>query len=84
MTAPATPKFRVTRLREGYDMADVDTFLVDIAPWMAARLPNQEAADRIRAARFKPVRLRPGYAMDDVDDHLDGLAMLASQGLPPV
>lgn len=83
MTSPTTPSFRRTRLREGYDIAEVDSFLDELRPWLAGRLPRPDVADRIRNARFAPVRLRLGYDMGDVDDHLAELERLASQGLPP-
>lgn len=82
MNSLPTPQFRLTRFRESYAIAEVDAFLDAIGPWLTGRLPNQEAASRIRDARFSPVRMRAGYVMDDVDDHLGELLKLASQGLP--
>ncbi len=84
MSAPETPTFRLTRFRESYDIAEVDAFLVEIRPWLDARLPNLEVAARIRDVAFTPVRMRPGYDLDQVDDHLDELQKLASQEVPRI
>ena len=83
MTTPA-PTFTRVRLREGYQISDVDDFLLEIRPLLYGRLPNPELADRIVNARFAPVRLRPGYDMMEVDAHLDHLHALASQGHPRI
>ena len=84
MTAAPSPSFTRVRLREGYQIDDVDDFLLGIRPLLDGRLPNDELADRIESARFALVRLRPGYDMDEVDNHLAHLLTLASQGHPRI
>ena len=84
MTTVPTPTFRRVRLREGYQIDQVDDFLLDVRPLLDGRLPNDALADPIESARFSPVRLRPGYDMQEVDDHLEHLLTLASQGHPRI
>ena len=59
--------FTTVRLREGYDMGQVDTFLDDL---VAALEDDRPVDDLIREARFVPVRLREGYDMAEVDELL--------------
>jgi DivIVA domain-containing protein len=84
MTSAASPAFTRVRLREGYQIDEVDDFLVEIRPLLEGGLPNDALADRIESARFSLVRLRPGYDMQEVDDHLEHLLTLASQGHPRI
>ena len=84
MSSTQAPSFTRVRLREGYQIDEVDDFLLEIRPLVEGRLPNDALADRIESARFALVRLRPGYDMDEVDDHLAHLLTLASQGHPRV
>lgn len=60
-------RFAVVRLREGYDIAEVDAFVTRVAAG------NVSSADA-RSARFTPVRVRLGYDMGEVDDYIDGIA----------
>ena len=57
-------RFTPVRLREGYDMNEVDTFLDRLCAMLRAGEP---VAATIAAARFTPVRMREGYDMDEVD-----------------
>ena len=84
MTTLPSPTFSRVRLREGYQIEEVDDFLLEVRPLLEGRLPNDLLADRIDSARFSPVRLRPGYDMQQVDDYLDQLRTLASQGPPRI
>ena len=84
MSSTQTPSFTRVRLREGYQIEEVDDFLLDVRPLLDGPLPNDALADRIESARFSPVRLRPGYDMQEVDDHLEHLLTLASQGHPRI
>ena len=79
MSTPV-PTFSRVRWREGYQVGDVDDFLLEIRPLLDGRLPDPALADRIVNARFRPVRLRAGYDMMQVDAYLDQLHALASQG----
>ncbi|MFL6109298.1 MAG: DivIVA domain-containing protein [Marmoricola sp.] len=58
-------RFTPVRLREGYDMGDVDAFLDRLA--QAAR-DGQAFAPIVEQARFERVRLREGYDIGEVDD----------------
>jgi DivIVA domain-containing protein len=66
----AGPRFPVVRLREGYDMAEVDAFYDNIH--LATR---QQVLDK----QFTTTRLREGYDMEAVDKDLDRQA----DRLPP-
>jgi DivIVA domain-containing protein len=61
-------RFTPVRLREGYDMREVDDFLDELVAAVTAGRPVQPL---VAAARFTPVRLREGYDMRDVDQFLD-------------
>lgn len=74
--------FTLVRLREGYSIADVDTFLAEVTRALRGRLPDPALAQRIQNARFNPVRLRAGYDMGEVDQYLDELHTFALQGHP--
>lgn len=66
----ADARFRPTRLREGYDLREVDELL----DRLSARLGRGEpVADTIRAARLTRGRWREGYLVEDVDRFLSEL-----------
>ncbi|WP_182378022.1 DivIVA domain-containing protein [Nocardioides sp. WS12] len=66
----AEVRFTPVRMREGYDMGEVDVFLDRVVA--VAGEPGAIAA-LVRGARFTPVRLREGYKMAEVDAFLAGL-----------
>lgn len=68
-------RFTPVRLREGYDMGEVDDFLDELVDAVAMGRPLQPLVD---AARFTPVRMREGYVIGDVDAFLEQLAVDAS------
>lgn len=68
-------RFTTVRLREGYEMSDVDNFLDRLA---AAARAGEPLAPLCAAARFTSVRLRPGYDVDEVDAFLTQVG-----GVPP-
>jgi len=70
---PAGPRFTVVRMREGYDIREVDEFLGQVAAALEFDPPLMRAGD-VESQRFRPVRVRSGYDMGEVDDHLDSLA----------
>jgi DivIVA domain-containing protein len=72
MAGPAPCRFTSVRLREGYDRAEVDTFVDRAAHALAAPVPTLAPAD-VRRVTFTPVRLREGYDMAEVDGYLDDL-----------
>jgi DivIVA domain-containing protein len=63
----AGTRFTVVRLREGYDIDEVDAFVDRVASGGATSTEAQRM-------RFTPVRLRQGYDMGQVDEYLDGIA----------
>lgn len=61
-------RFTPVRLREGYEMGEVD----DLLDRLVTALRAGEPVDRlVRAAQFTPVRMREGYDMSEVDRFLD-------------
>ncbi|WP_344771224.1 DivIVA domain-containing protein [Aeromicrobium panaciterrae] len=81
MTHTAIRTFSKVRLREGYDIDEVDAFLAEVERNLLGPLPHAELARRIAHARFTPVRLRQqGYDMGAVDEHLDTLHEWAVTG----
>ncbi|GAA4719717.1 DivIVA domain-containing protein [Nocardioides conyzicola] len=70
-------RFRPVRLREGYDMGEVDQLLDQLT---AALGSGQPVDQLVAAARFTPVRLREGYDMGDVDRFLAGIVEAATGG----
>jgi len=61
-------RFTPVRLREGYDMGEVDQLLDQLAANLAHHQPVRPL---VEAAVFTPVRLREGYDMGEVDDFMD-------------
>ena len=64
-------RFSPVRLREGYDMADVDRLLDEV---IEAAERGEPIAAVVARAHFTPVRMREGYDMDEVDSFLAQLA----------
>ncbi|GAA4729330.1 hypothetical protein GCM10023350_10790 [Nocardioides endophyticus] len=68
-------QFTPVRLREGYDMGEVDALLERLLSALRAA----EAVDElVRTARFTPVRMREGYDMGEVDQFLDRVVSAAA------
>ena len=63
-------RFTPVRLREGYDMAEVDTLLDQV---VEAAERGEPVAPLIDGAHFTPVRVREGYDMGEVDQFLEQL-----------
>ncbi len=59
---PRRPRFKVVKMAEGYNMAEVDAFIDTI---------DQRTADEVREVHFSTVRLTRGYDEDEVDRFLD-------------
>src|SRR5512141_2684286 len=87
---PLTPEdvsnklFTPVRLREGYDMGEVDQFLDEagaaIGASAEARVEKRAGrpfemplfgSETVQNKQFTPVRLREGYDMGEVDQFLD-------------
>lgn len=66
----AEARFTPVRMREGYDMREVDDLLDQIVA--VAGAPEAVAA-LVASARFTRVRLREGYDMAEVDEFLASL-----------
>ena len=79
------PTFPVVRLREGYDIGEVDLAVAKALENLALPQPRIDRGD-IEALRFAPVRLRPGYEMSPVDDWFDQVAaeLAPCSGAQPV
>lgn len=67
------PRFSTTRLREGYDVADVDDAVDRVLVALADGATSMTASD-VSSLRFNPVRLAEGYDMGEVDNWLDQAA----------
>ena len=74
------PSFRLVRMREGYNIAEVDEFVLEILAELDAGRGSAELARRIEGVRFTPVRIRQCYDMGDVDACLEELREVALQG----
>ncbi|MGC0422105.1 DivIVA domain-containing protein [Embleya sp. AB8] len=72
--------FTRTRLREGYAIEDVDTFLARVRDTLDGTAPAPLTPAQVREQRFTTVRLREGYDEDEVDAALDEIeARLAAR-----
>jgi DivIVA domain-containing protein len=67
------PRFSTTKLREGYDIADVDDAIDRVFVALGDGATSMTASD-VSSLRFEPVRLREGYDMGEVDNWLDQAA----------
>ena len=80
-------RFSPVRLRDGYDMEDVDAFLARVRAAMTADDEGRAGATDVRPedvvnARFTPTKFREGYHQDEVDDFLDEIVVdLRRRGL---
>jgi DivIVA domain-containing protein len=73
-------RFTPVRLREGYDMADVDRLLDDV---VGAAERGEPVGPVIDGARFTAVRLREGYDMAEVDRLLAQLKGASPETVDP-
>ena len=67
------PTFSTVRMREGYDIGEVEEFLDQARAALATDPPSMTPLD-VENRRFHPVRLRTGYDMAEVEAYLDRLA----------
>jgi DivIVA domain-containing protein len=66
------PKFTPVRLREGYDVEEVDVFVDRVMATVNGQpVERPVTAREIRNAQFSPVRLREGYDVFEVDQFLE-------------
>jgi len=72
-------RFSPVRLRDGYDMREVDDFLDRLSD--AADL-GQPLTPLMAEARFSVVRLREAYDIGAVDDFLEGIGRPADAAAP--
>jgi DivIVA domain-containing protein len=78
-----TARFTPVRVREGYDMREVDLLLDELVDALEQGRP---VAPLVRAARFTPTRLREGYQTDEVERFLAEMADAdphQEPGIPP-
>ena len=80
MTHPPGLAFSTVRWIEGYDIDEVNAFILEVEPLVLAQAPDRALAQRITRVRFTPVRIRHGYDMHEVDAYLDRLLDLAVYG----
>ena len=73
-------RFTAVRLREAYDLSEVDWFLESIADRLRAGAPCEQLIGDTQGSRFRVVRMREGYDMAEVDALLDTL-VTGLQGL---
>jgi len=65
------PRFSTTRMREGYDVADVDATVDRVMASLEGDGATGITPAEIEQLRFTPVRLGAGYDMGEVDAWLD-------------
>ena len=66
------PLFTPVRLREGYNMEQVDDFVDRVMATVNGRPVERPVTPReIRKVQFTPVRLTEGYDVEEVDNFLD-------------
>ena len=68
----AAASFTHVRMREGYHIDEVDTFVARALTELDSGQPALRPED-VRSVRFRPVRVREGYDMREVDEYLDDL-----------
>lgn len=73
-------QFKTVRLREGYDMTEVDDFLDQLVGEARAARSLAPLCDQVR---LTTVRGRPGYDMDEVDRFLEEIGGRSASS-PPV
>ena len=72
-------RLRPVRVREGYDMGQVDMFLDELEE---AALRGEDLGSRVRSATIAKVRWREGYDIDDVDGFLAEMAQVRVLPVP--
>lgn len=77
------PSFRVVRLREGYDVEEVDEFVDRCTTALTRGGPGDLTAATVREVRFSARRFRPAYDVEDVDRYLDQVADELERRRPP-
>jgi catechol 2,3-dioxygenase-like lactoylglutathione lyase family enzyme len=70
------PTFRTRRVREGYDLDEVDDFVDQVLDVLEGKTgaSSSLSPEAIESYEFRVVRFRECYSMDDVDDWLDAAA----------
>ena len=73
-------QFTPVRLRESYDMQQVDQFCDQLEASISAGMP---IGPMVEAARFTLARMREGYDRDEVDSFFAEVVRLSVSGSPP-
>lgn len=78
------PTFRTRRMREGYDLDEVDDFVDRVLDVLEGKTGTASALspEAIEAYEFRVVKFRECYSMDDVDDWLDAAAAELRRSAP--
>ncbi len=74
MAVSREPEFGTVRMREGYDLDDVDDFVDLVVDSLDGKGNRKVTPEQIERYEFKIVRMRTGYSMEDVDRWLDEAA----------
>ena len=80
MTHPPGLAFSTVRWIEGYDIDEVNAFIMEVEPLVLRDAPDRDLAQRVTRVRFTPVRIRRGYDIAEVDHYLDRLLDYAIYG----
>jgi DivIVA domain-containing protein len=74
MAVTREPEFGTVRMREGYDLDQVDDFVDLVIDTLEGRGAKRVTPEEIERYEFRVVRLKTSYDMEDVDRWLDEAA----------
>jgi DivIVA domain-containing protein len=74
MAVTREPEFGTVRMREGYDLDQVDDFVDLVIDTLEGRGTKRVTPEEIERYEFRVVRLKTSYDMEDVDRWLDEAA----------
>jgi DivIVA domain-containing protein len=74
MAVTREPEFGTVRMREGYDLDDVDDFVDLVIDTLEGRGAKRVTPEQIEQYEFRVVRMKTSYDMEDVDRWLDEAA----------
>jgi DivIVA domain-containing protein len=74
MAVTREPEFGTVRMREGYDLDEVDDFVDLVIDTLEDRGTKRVTPEEIERYEFRVVRLKTSYDMEDVDRWLDEAA----------
>lgn len=74
MAVTREPEFGTVRMREGYDLDDVDDFVDVVIDALEGHGSSDLTPEQIERYEFRVVRMKTSYVMEDVDRWLDAAA----------